>query len=89
MIGHRVHTLRLIGNDIDTSHLVGHTAAKGKYQEGSNEEQGRCSVCGYTAARIVENDAQQSLKGKLLIGLGVTTAVLMMLSIAAPGRKKK
>ena len=50
---------------------------------------GRCSVCGYTAARIVENDAQQSLKGKLLIGLGVTTAVLMMLSLAAPKKKKK
>ena len=57
--------------------------------EGSNEEQGRCSVCGYTASRIVEDPAQQSLKGKILIGLGVATAVLMILSVAAPGKKKK
>jgi hypothetical protein len=39
MIGYRVHTFRLIGNDIDTSHLVGHTAAKGNGQYDSQRKQ--------------------------------------------------
>ena len=60
-----------------------------KQVENSNEEIGTCSVCGYTESRVVADEAQQSVKGKILIGLGVATAVLMMLSLAAPARKKK
>ena len=60
-----------------------------KQVESSNEEIGTCSVCGYTESRVVADEAQQSVKGKILIGLGVATAVLMMLSLAAPARKKK
>ena len=53
------------------------------------EEQGVCSVCGYTTTRVSEAYTRQQLKGKLLIGLGVAVAVLMMLSLAAPRKKKK
>ena len=60
-----------------------------KQVENSNEEIGTCSVCGYTESRVVADEAQQGIKGKILIGLGVATAVLMMLSLAAPARKKK
>lgn len=56
---------------------------------GSSEEQGVCSVCGYTTTRQIETDPRQDVKGKILIGLGVATAVLMMLSLAAPKKKKK
>ena len=57
--------------------------------KGSGEEQGVCSVCGYTASRVSETDSHQDIKGKILIGLGVATGVLMMLSLATPKKKKK
>ena len=53
------------------------------------EETGVCSVCGYTLVRMSENVAKQDLKGKLIIGLGVAAAVLMMLSLAFPTKKKR
>ena len=56
---------------------------------GGGQEQGVCSVCGYTATRTVQTDAKQDVKGKILIGLGVATAVLMMLSLATPKKKKR
>ena len=54
----------------------------------SGQEQGECSECGYTAYRLDEGAAKQDVKGKILIGLGVATGLLMMLSLAAPKKKK-
>ena len=48
-----------------------------------------CSECGYTVYRVSEDNSRQDVKGKILIGLGVVTGVLMMLSLAAPKKKKK
>ena len=48
-----------------------------------------CSVCGYTTTRVSESVARQQLKGRLIVGLGVAVAVLMMLSLAAPKKVKR
>ena len=57
--------------------------------ENAGEEKGVCSECGYTVYRVSEDNSRQDVKGKILIGLGVVTGVLMMLSLAAPKKKKK
>ena len=57
--------------------------------ESDGEEIGVCSECGYTVYRVSENASKQDVKGKILIGLGVVTGLLMMLSLAAPKKKKR
>ena len=71
----------------NTSDLAEHSFVWSAPDE-KGEEQGVCSVCGYTVSRVSDSVARQDLKGKLLIGLGVAAAVLMMLSLAAPKKKK-
>ena len=71
----------------ETSELAEHSYVWSAPNE-KGEEQGVCSVCGYTTTRMSESVARQELKGKLLIGLGVAVAILMMLSLAAPKKKK-
>jgi len=56
--------------------------------EGTTQERGECSVCGFVAVRESELAASQNIKGKLLIGLGTATAVLMMLYLAAPKKRR-
>ena len=54
----------------------------------NGKERGECSECGYVAVREAEGAAKQDVKGKILIGLGVAMGLLMMLSLAAPKKKK-
>ncbi len=52
------------------------------------EERGVCADCGYTITRVNEVSARQDAAGKILIGLGAAVGVMMMLSLAAPKKRK-